>query len=85
MKWMRFTLAAITASALSLSSQAAIGEELRVATFLPPQHHINTGMFAWFEREIEEQFFMRLFDRFELKESIELFRIEKLKLEELRI
>ena len=37
------------------------------------------------EREIEEQFFMGLFDRFELKESIELFRIEKLKLEELRI
>jgi TRAP-type transport system periplasmic protein len=31
----------------------AHAEELTVATFLPPQHHINANLFKWFGEEIE--------------------------------
>lgn len=55
MKFMRFALAAAAAAGLSLGAQSAASEELSVATFLPPQHHTNTGMFKWFGEEIEKR------------------------------
>lgn len=55
MNFSRFTASAILAIGLSFSAQSAISEELSVATFLPPQHHTNTGMFTWFAKEIEKR------------------------------
>ncbi len=46
-------LAMTLAAALGLSAPVVTAEELSVATFVPPQHHTNTGMFAWFAKEIE--------------------------------
>ena len=42
-------------SALGLSAQSVVGEELSVATFVPPQHHTNQVMFKWFGEEIEKR------------------------------
>lgn len=39
--------------ALGISAHAVSSEELTVATFVPPQHHTNTVMFAWFAEELE--------------------------------
>ncbi len=55
MKFSRFTLSAALAIGLGVSAQTATSEELSVATFLPPQHHTNTGMFTWFAEEIEKR------------------------------
>ncbi|KPA21775.1 Sialic acid-binding periplasmic protein SiaP precursor [Shimia sp. SK013] len=55
MKFSRITMAAALAVGLGVSAQTASSEELTVATFLPPQHHTNTGMFAWFAEEIEKR------------------------------
>lgn len=33
----------------------AIAEELTVATFIPPQHHVNARLFKWFGDEIERR------------------------------
>lgn len=49
----RISLTMALASALAVSAQTAIGEELSVATFVPPQHHTNTVMFDWFAKEID--------------------------------
>ncbi len=46
----RFTLV------LSATLTAIVSaEELTVATFIPPQHHINAGLFKWFGEEIERR------------------------------
>ena len=43
-------------AALSITVTAtAQAEELTVATFIPPQHHINAGLFKWFGEEIERR------------------------------
>ncbi|WP_168797908.1 TRAP transporter substrate-binding protein [Pacificoceanicola onchidii] len=55
MSFTRLSLAAALASALGFGAQTAAAEELSVATFLPPQHHTNTGMFTWFAEEIERR------------------------------
>ena len=55
MKFTRISLALVLTSALGLSTQSAIGEELTVATFVPPQHHTNTVMFKWFGEELESR------------------------------
>lgn len=55
MTFTRFTLAAATALGLGISVQTVAADELSVATFLPPQHHTNTGMFTWFGEEIEKR------------------------------
>jgi len=39
----------------SLSVSTANGEELTVATFVPPQHHTNTVMFKWFGDELSKR------------------------------
>lgn len=55
MKFTRLSVALSLAAALGLSTQSALGEELSVATFVPPQHHTNTIMFKWFGEEIEKR------------------------------
>ncbi|PSL19735.1 TRAP transporter substrate-binding protein [Shimia abyssi] len=55
MTFSRFTLTAALAVGLGISTQAVTAEELSVATFLPPQHHTNTGMFTWFAEEIDKR------------------------------
>ncbi|MXX89374.1 MAG: hypothetical protein F4Y68_09020 [Boseongicola sp. SB0665_bin_10] len=49
----RFSLVAAICALLGLTARSATAEELSVATFVPPQHLTSTGMFAWFEEEIE--------------------------------
>lgn len=51
----RFAYAFAFASALAGSTAIATAEELTVATFVPPQHHTNTVMFAWFGEELEKR------------------------------
>ena len=52
-------LGTLAASALFMAvvgtPMVANSEELTVATFVPPQHHTNTGMFKWFGDEIEKR------------------------------
>jgi len=50
-----FSLGAAVTATLGLFAQSAVSEELSVATFLPPQHHTNTGMFTWFAEEIDKR------------------------------
>lgn len=45
---------ALTAG-LSLGASNAAAEELSVATFIPPQHHINAFYFDWFGKELEKR------------------------------
>lgn len=49
----KLSLVLALTSALSVSAHTASSEELTVATFVPPQHHTNTVMFAWFAEELE--------------------------------
>lgn len=55
MKYRREILGAVLAGALCTSAQTATGEELSVATFVPPQHHTNTLMFQWCGEEIDKR------------------------------
>ena len=48
-------LVAAMAGALSISTHFASAEELSVATFVPPNHETNVGMFKWFGEEIEKR------------------------------
>lgn len=46
--------------ALSVAASTAIAsishaEELSVATFVPPQHHVNSNLFQWFGEELEKR------------------------------
>ena len=50
-----FSLAVALCAVLGSTALSATAEELSVATFVPPQHHTNTGMFAWFGEEIERR------------------------------
>ena len=52
----RFSLAVAICAVLGHTARRTDAEELSVATFVPPQHHTNTGMFAWFGEEIERRF-----------------------------
>ena len=49
----RLSLTAALAFGAMVSTQSAAAEELSVATFVPPNHETVTGMFAWFEQELE--------------------------------
>ena len=46
---------AILVVAPLLASSPAVAEELSVATFMPPQHHINKNLFGWFGKEIAKR------------------------------
>ncbi len=55
---MKFTPRNMLLSAAMIGSLATMGtrataEELSVATFIPPQHHINAFFFDWFGKEID--------------------------------
>lgn len=43
------------ASGLAVGANPALAEELSVATFIPPQHHINSYFFKWFGEELAER------------------------------
>ncbi len=51
----RITLAMALTAAIGISAQSVAAEELSVATFVPPNHETNTGMFQWFSDEIEKR------------------------------
>lgn len=55
MNFRQISLGVTLSAALGLFAQTAFSEELSVATFLPPQHHTNTGMFTWFAEEIDKR------------------------------
>lgn len=48
-------LSAIAAASLSFTASHVQAEELSVATFIPPQHHINSFFFDWFGKEVAER------------------------------
>ena len=48
-------LSLASASAVAFGGVKAMAEELSVATFIPPQHHINSFFFDWFGKEIAER------------------------------
>lgn len=52
MSFSRLSLTAALAAGLSLSTLSATAEELTVASFVPPQHHTNSVMFAWLAAEL---------------------------------
>lgn len=54
MKITKIISAAVVALSASISTDAQ-AEELSVATFIPPQHHINSFFFKWFGEEIAER------------------------------
>ena len=41
-------------STFTLNGDKVSAEELTVATFIPPQHHINKNLFGWFGKEIAQ-------------------------------
>mgnify|MGYP000173867147 FL=1 len=42
-------------STFTLNGDKVSAEELTVATFIPPQHHINKNLFGWFGKEIAKR------------------------------
>lgn len=54
MKVTSFLKAAAMALTVALPVKAT-AEELSVATFVPPQHHINAYLFDWFAKEVAER------------------------------
>lgn len=51
----KLNLALAVTCSLALSGQMALAEELSVATFVPPTHESNIGVFQWFSEEIESR------------------------------
>ncbi len=51
----RFCRSALAALVLGFITTSVSGEELSVATFVPPQHHTNNNMFNWFGDELEKR------------------------------
>ena len=48
-------LSMVIATGLGAGAGGANAEELSVATFVPPQHHINAFYFDWFGKELEKR------------------------------
>lgn len=48
-------LTAAMAAGLTAGANTATAEELSVATFIPPQHHINAFYFDWMAKEVAER------------------------------
>lgn len=55
MKLKQKLLSFAMASGLALSASQTVAEELSVATFIPPQHHINSFFFDWFGKEVAKR------------------------------
>ena len=51
----RKMLSLAAAMGLSIGAIQATAEEFSVATFIPPQHHINSFFFDWFGKEVAER------------------------------
>lgn len=51
----KLCLSAAALAASSFFAGPAAAEELSVATFIPPQHHVNSVLFKWFGEEIAER------------------------------
>ena len=51
----RSILSLALAAGLSAGSTQTFADELSVATFVPPQHHINAFFFDWFGKELEKR------------------------------
>ncbi|TNF09499.1 MAG: TRAP transporter substrate-binding protein [Gammaproteobacteria bacterium] len=47
------TIATAVAASLGVSSVSA--QELKLATFIPPQHHLHKNLFTWFAKEVESR------------------------------
>ena len=54
-KMKRTLLSVALATGLSIGAGSAAAEELSVATFIPPQHHINSFYFDWFGKELAKR------------------------------
>lgn len=54
-KFKQAVLAVTLATGLSAGAGKVAAEELSVATFVPPQHHINAFFFDWFGKEVEKR------------------------------
>lgn len=55
MKFTRTLMSLALAAGLAGGANTAIAEELSVATFIPPQHHINSFFFEWFGAEVAKR------------------------------
>lgn len=55
MKLGKALLSMVMATGLVTSVSHVEAEELSVATFIPPQHHINSFFFDWFGKELAER------------------------------
>ena len=55
MKLGKTILSVITAAGMAALAPQTVAEELSVATFIPPQHHINSFYFDWFGKELKER------------------------------
>lgn len=54
-KFKQSMLSLALAAGLAGGSSQVLAEELSVATFIPPQHHINAFYFDWFGKELEKR------------------------------
>ncbi|WP_164660205.1 TRAP transporter substrate-binding protein [Tropicibacter sp. Alg240-R139] len=48
-------LGALTVVASTAVASITHAEELSVATFIPPQHHVNANLFKWFGEELDKR------------------------------
>ncbi|WP_170328275.1 TRAP transporter substrate-binding protein [Ruegeria arenilitoris] len=48
-------LGALTVATSTAIASFTHAEELSVATFIPPQHHVNANLFQWFGEELEKR------------------------------
>jgi len=55
MEFKRLCISPAATIGLAVSASSVSGEELSVATFVPPQHHTNTVMFKWFGEELAKR------------------------------
>lgn len=55
MKLKQTILSFALAAGLATGATQSMAEELSVATFIPPQHHINSFFFDWFGKEVAER------------------------------
>ena len=55
MKKSHFGIGLVLSVTLGMFAQTAARDELSAATFVPLQHHTNTGIFAWFDQEIDKR------------------------------
>lgn len=55
MKLGKTLLSLAAAAAMTATAPRVMAEELSVATFIPPQHHINSFYFDWLGKELKER------------------------------